>query len=103
MLGAEESEMPELGCAHIRRRYGEDFRFDRSKTRAQKLDGRPRGPGIVGKTDRAHRAPVLRKIRQALERGVVEEIARAVDPVGPLQKDALRQVLAYTAPSGMPS
>src|SRR5215469_83769 len=98
MIGAEESEMPDLRYPCIRRRHGEDFRFDRSKARTQKFDGAPSGPRIVGKTDRAHRALVPREIRHSVEAEVVEEIARAVHPPRPLQKNVLRQVFAKTAP-----
>src|SRR6266851_4141011 len=99
MLGAEETKMADLGRAGIGGRDGEDFRLGRRKSRAQKFDRRARRPGVVGKAQRAQRALKFRKILQRLELVIVEQIALAHDPAGPLQKHALRQIFAQPAPA----
>ena len=50
--------------------------------------------------ERAHRAPVVRKILQCAEIWIVEQIARAHHPARPLLENALGQILAQTAPAG---
>src|SRR6266576_6438038 len=75
MFGTEKTEMADLGRSHIGRRDGEDFRLDRDKACAKQFDRRTRRPGIIGKAQRAHRAIELRKVLQAAEPGVVEQIA----------------------------
>src|SRR6516162_962398 len=99
VLGPEEAEMAEFRGTDVRRRDGEDLRFDRREARAQQLDRRSSRPGIVRETDRAQSAPVFWKVRETGKRLVVEEIARAVHPAHPLQERVPRQVFAESAPA----
>src|SRR6266478_895916 len=98
MLGTEKTKMADLGHSDVGGRDGEDFRLGRDKSRAEQFDSRPRRPGIIGKAQRAHRALELRKILQAAELGIVEQIAFAHDPGDPFLEYALRQILSQTAP-----
>src|SRR5712671_5912504 len=98
IFGTEKTEMADLGRPDIGRRDGEDLRLGRDESRAKQFDCRPRRPGIIGKAQRAHRAIELRKILQAAEPGIVEQIAFAHDPRDPFLEYALRQVLAQAAP-----
>src|SRR5216684_4067746 len=98
MVGTEKTEMADLGRSDIGRRDGEDLRLGRDKSRAEQFDRRPGRPGIIGKAQRAHRAIELRKVLQAAEPGIIEQITFAHDPGDPLLKYTLRQILAQTAP-----
>src|SRR5258708_27830773 len=99
MVGTEKTEMADLGRSEMGGRDGEDLRLGRDKSRAEQFDRRPGRPGIIGKAQRAHRAIELRKVLQAAELWIVEQIAFAHDPGDPFLEYALRQVLAQAAPA----
>src|ERR1700722_1087086 len=53
MFGAEEAEVADFGRTGVGGGDGQDFRLGGGKFRTQKLDRRPRRPGIVGQAQRA--------------------------------------------------
>src|SRR5262249_32808370 len=98
VFGAEEAEMADLAGIDIGRPDRHHLRLGRGEAGAQQFDGRPWRPGIVGNAQRPQLALEGGKILQVRQAGI-EEATGTADPVGPLQEDILRQVLADAGPA----
>src|SRR5215208_2833438 len=97
-FAAKETEMADVAHLSFGGRDRDDFRRDRSKSRTEHFDRWPRCPGIIGEAQRAHGPAIIRKVLYCRELGIVEQIAFAHDPVDPLQKGVLGQILTQTDP-----
>src|SRR5579872_3059607 len=75
VFSAKESEMTDRRRADIGGGDRENFRRRRRESRTEKLDCRPRRPGVVGETKRAQRACICGESRERVEGAIVEHRA----------------------------